>query len=98
MDLGRIARGGYGVEGCECGSVGDGFQVHHVEHGADSGVGCKGLQHQVCVEVLVGVGLILLHGGQEGRELVKGVGLDAAPDLIDGVRLEGKSRHDTWYR
>ena len=98
MDLGRIARRGYGVERCECGCVDDGFQIHHVEHGADGGVSCKSLQHQVCVEVLVGIGLIFLHGGQEGRELVKGVGLDAAPDLIDGVRLEGKSRHDTWYR
>lgn len=90
MELGGVEGGGEGVEGGECGGGDLGLEVDHVQDGADAGVGGEGLHHEVRIGVLVGVGLVLDHGGEERRQLLEGVALDAAPDLVDWIGGEGE--------
>ncbi len=96
LDFGGVGGCGDGVEGVEGGRGGFGLEVDHVEDGADADVGGEGLQHEVCVGVLVGVGLVLEGGGEERGHLVERVAFDPAPYLADGVGGEGEGGDDAW--
>ena len=85
LELSGVACCWDGVEGSECGRGDFGLEINHVEHAANTGVGGKGLHHDVGVGVLIRIGLILEHAGKERGELLKRIGLDAAPDLVNGI-------------
>ncbi len=85
MYLGGVKGGGDGVKGAERGWGDLGLEVDHVQDRADAGIGGESLHHKIRVGVLVGVGLVLDHGREECRQLVEGVALDSAPDLVDWI-------------
>ncbi len=83
--LGGVKGGGDGVKGAERGWGDLGLEVDHVQDRTDARVGSESLHHKICIGVLVGVGLVLDHGREECRQLVEGVALDSAPDLVDWI-------------
>ena len=96
LDLGGIISRGDGVKRAEGRGRCFGLEVHHVHDCTDAGVGHECLQHEVCIWVLIWVGLILDHGREKRRQVVERVALDPSPHFFDGVSGEVKGGDDAW--